>query len=99
VLNALALAAIVLVATDCSAHAEPCPRLAILLPAGLALYLHVSSFGFSVGLQAGALAAGTTSSSARSRSVHAARGRVPLLVALHLWPTCLSPLALVRGLC
>ena len=98
--NALALAAAVLLADRLVGARQVAPRLAIMLPAGILLYLHVTSFGFSVGLQAGALAAGmvavigTLALSARGTWVV-----VPLVVALHLWPTCLSPLALVRGLC
>jgi hypothetical protein len=98
--NALALAAAVLLADRLLGARQVAPRLAILLPAGVLLYLHVTSFGFSVGLQAGALAAGmvavigTLALSSRGTWVV-----VPLVVALHLWPTCLSPLALVRGLC
>jgi hypothetical protein len=98
--NALALASAVLLADRLLGARQVAPRLAIMLPAGILLYLHVSSFGFSVGLQAGALAAGmvavigTLALSARGTWVV-----VPIAVALHLWPTCLSPLALVRGLC
>jgi hypothetical protein len=76
------------------------PRLALMLPAGLVLYLHLTTFGFSVGLQAGALAAGMiTVMSALALSARGAWPVIPLVVAAHLWPTCLTPLALVRGLC
>jgi len=98
--NAFALAAIVLVADRLIGPRRVVPRLALILPAGLALYLHVTTFGLSVGLQAGALAAGTTVViGAVALGARGAWPVVPLLVALHLWPTCLSPLALVRGLC
>lgn len=100
IVNALALAAIVLIADRIIGPRRAVPRIALLLPAGLALYLHLTAFGLSVGLQAGALAAGTTV--VVGAVALGARGTwpvIPLLVALHLWPTCLSPLALVRGLC
>ena len=98
--NALALAAIVLIADRLLGPRRAVPRLALLLPAGLALYLHISAFGLGVGLQAGALAAGSTVViGAVALGARGAWPALPLLVALHLWPTCLSPLALVRGLC
>lgn len=100
VVNALALATIVLLADRSIGPRRAVPRLALMLPAGLALYLHISTFGLSVGLLAGALAAGTTVViGAIALGARGAWPAVPLLVALHLWPTCLSPLALVRGLC
>ena len=98
--NALALLAIVLVADRIVDAGRTAPRLAVFLPAGLALYLHITGFGFGVGLQAGALAAGTTAvigTLALGRD--GAWPAVPLALAVHLWPTCLSPLALVGGLC
>lgn len=100
VANALALLAIVLLADRVVDARRTAPRLAVLLPGGLALYLHVTGFGFGVGLQAGALAAGTTAvlgTLALGRD--GAWPVLPLALAVHLWPTCLSPLALVGGLC
>ena len=100
VVNAVALAAIVLAADRLVDARRVAPRLALLLPAGLAVYLHVSGSGFGLGLQAGALAAGMTA--VIGTLALSARGTwplVPLAVAVHLWPTCLSPLALVGGLC
>jgi len=71
-----------------------------MFPAGLTLYLHLTAFGFGAGLQAGALAAGTiTVLGALTLSARGAWPAVPLIVATFLWPTCLTPLALVRGLC
>jgi hypothetical protein len=100
IVNALALAAIVLIADRIIGPRRAVPRLALLLPAGLALYLHLTAFGLSVGLQAGALAAGTTVViGAVALGARGAWPVLPLVVALHLWPTCLSPLSLVRGLC
>jgi hypothetical protein len=98
--NALALAAVVLLADRMLGARQVAPRLAVMLPAGILLYLHVSAFGLSVGLQAGALAAGmVTVIGTLALSARGAWVTVPLVVAAHLWPTCLSPLALVRGLC
>jgi hypothetical protein len=98
--NALALAAMVLLADRLLGARQAVPRLALLLPAGLVLYLHLTAFGFSVGLQAGALAAGTiTVMGALALSSRGTWPVVPLAIAVHLWPTCLTPLALVRGLC
>jgi len=100
IVNALALAAVVLLADRLLGPRAAVPRLALMLPAGLVLYLHLTSFGFSVGLQAGALAAGTiTVMGALALSARGAWPVVPLAVTVHLWPTCLTPLALVRGLC
>jgi hypothetical protein len=100
VANAGALALVVLVADRLLGPRRTAPRLALLLPAGLALYLHITAFGLSVGLQAGALAAGmTVVLGTIALSVRGAWPLVPLVVAISLWPTCLSPLALVRGLC
>lgn len=98
--NATALAAVVLLADRLLDPRRVAPRLAVLLPAGLVLYLHVSTLGFTIGSQAGALAAGvvvvigTLALSARGTWT-----TVPLLLAVHLWPTCLTPFPLVGGLC
>ena len=98
--NALALAAVVLAADRMVGGRRTAPRLALLLPAGVMLYLHVTTFGFSVGLQAGALGAGMlVVVGALTLSERGAWPAVPLVLATALWPTCLSPLALVRGLC
>jgi hypothetical protein len=98
--NAAALATLVLLADRTVVSGRAVPRLALFLPAGLALYLHVSAFGLSIGLQAGALAAGVTVVvGAAALSARGAWPVVPLMVAVHLWPTCLSPLSLARGLC
>jgi len=98
--NAGALAVVVLIADRFLGPRRVVPRLALLLPAGLALYLHVTAFGLAVGLQAGALAAGmTVVLGTVALSVRGAWPLVPMVVAIHLWPTCLSPLSLVRGLC
>jgi len=100
VTNAAALAVLVLLADRTLVTGRAVPRLALLLPAGLVLYLHLSAFGLSVGLQAGALAAGVTVViGAAALGTRGAWPVVPLMVAAHLWPTCLSPLTFARGLC
>jgi hypothetical protein len=100
VTNAVALAVLVLLADRTLLARRSVPRLALFLPAGLALYLHLSAFGLSVGLQAGALAAGVTVVvGVVALGRHGAWPVLPLMVAVHLWPTCLSPLTLARGLC
>jgi len=100
VANAAALAVVVLLTDRLLGARQVAPRLALLLPAGLTLYLHLTAFGFAVGLQAGALAAGTVVvMGALALSARGAWPVVPFVIATHLWPTCLTPLALVRGLC
>jgi hypothetical protein len=100
VANATALALLVLLADRLVVRGPAVPRLAVLLPAGLALYLHITTFGLGQGLVAGALAAGTTAViTTTALGTQGLRALVPLLLAIHVWPTCLSPLALARGLC
>ncbi len=100
VVNATALVVLVLIADRTLVARETVPRLALLLPAGLVVYLHITTFGLSVGLQAGALAAGTTVVvGAAALGARGAWAALPLMLAVHVWPTCLSPLALARGLC
>jgi hypothetical protein len=98
--NAGALAALVLVADRMIGTDRAVPRLAVIVPAALTLYLHVTAFGLLAGLQAGALAAGVVTVIATlALTGRATLVLIPLVLAVHVWPTCLSPLALVRGLC
>jgi hypothetical protein len=98
--NAAALALTVLVADRLLGARATVPRLAVLLPAGLTLYLHVTSLGFGVGLLAGALAAGVIVVIATvALGPRGAWPAVPLVIAAYLWPTCLTPLSLAHGLC
>jgi len=98
--NVAALAVLVLLADRMVPGGRSVPRLAVIVPAALALYLHVTTFGLLAGLQAGALAAGVvTVVTTLSLAGRGTLVLVPLLLAAHVWPTCLSPLALVRGLC
>ena len=99
VVNAAALLATVLLA-DRLVGDGGVPRLAVLLPAVLIAWLHLSTYGFVTGLTAAALAAGTAAVMACvALGPRGLRALVPLAVAVHLWPTCLSPLAQVGGLC
>jgi len=94
-----ALLAIVLLA-DRLVGAGSVPRIAVLLPAVVVAWAHVSALGLGGGLQAAALGAGVaTVMAAVALGPRGLPGVVPLAVAVHLWPTCLSPLAQVRGLC
>jgi hypothetical protein len=100
VVNAAALAVLIIIVDRTLIDRRAVPRLALLLPAGLAISVHVAAFGLGVGLQAGALAAGTTvAMGVVALSTRGSWPLVPLTLALHVWPTCLSPLALTRGLC
>ena len=99
VVNAVALLAIVLLA-DRLVGDVGAPRLAVLLPVVLVAWLHLSRLGFVAGLTAAALAAGTAAVMACvALGPRGARPLIPLALAVHLWPTCLSPLAQVGGLC
>jgi hypothetical protein len=76
------------------------PRLAVLLPAVVVAWSHLSAAGLVAGLHAAALGAGTATVMATvALGPHGIRAVVPLALAVHLWPTCLSPLARVGGLC
>lgn len=99
VVNAAALLGVVLLA-DRLVGDGGAPRLAVLLPTVLVTWLHLSTYGFVAGLTAAALAAGTTAVIASvALGPRGLRPLAPLVVAVHLWPTCLSPLAQVGGLC
>lgn len=98
--NASALAVLVLVTDRMLPAGRAVPRLAVIVPVVLALYLQVTTFGLLAGLHAGALAAGIATIIATVAL--SGRGTImlaPLVLAVHVWPTCLSPLALTRGLC
>lgn len=98
--NAAALAVVVLLTDRMLTSRQVAPRLSVLLPAGIMLYLHLTSFGLGVGLQAGALAVGmVTVIGTLALHPGGAWPALPLVLATFLWPTCLTPLALVGGLC
>jgi hypothetical protein len=103
-LQVVALAALVLLADRLVPVGRETTRAAVLTPVVLVAVSHVFAFGglfrgdLLAGLYTGALAAGTAAVIAvlvetRTR----AWAVVPLVVALHWWPSCLSPLALEVG--
>lgn len=105
-LNLLGAAALLLVADRAVPVRAVVTRPAVLTPVVLVVVAHVFAGGglfrggLVVGLYTGGLAALTTVVVA----VTAERGRraavvVPLLLAVHWWPTCLSPLALSSAGC
>jgi hypothetical protein len=98
-LNVVALIALVLIADRVVPPRTTVTRPAVLTPAVLVLVVHLFASGGLFGgdlfasLYTGSLAAGTTVVLAVTIE-HQRRAAllVPLLVALHWWPTCLSPL-------
>ncbi|MTV26486.1 hypothetical protein FTX61_13845 [Nitriliruptoraceae bacterium ZYF776] len=105
VLNALTLAAVVLLVDRQVPRGATVPRAAVLTPAVLVVLLHVFAAGGLLGgglvrgLQTGALAGGIALALAilaeHRRSMLVA---VPALVALAWWPSCLSPVPILAGL-
>jgi hypothetical protein len=103
-LQVAALVALVLLTDRLVPIGPTFPRGAVLAPGIVVLLAHVFATGglfrgnLLAGLHTGALAAGTTVVVA---VLIATRRRawavVPLLLALHWWPSCLSPLALELG--
>jgi hypothetical protein len=104
VLHVVVLATLVLLADRLVPAGRESTRAAVLTPVVLVAVSHVFAFGglfrgdLLAGLYTGALGAGTAAVIAvlvetRSR----AWAVVPLVVALHWWPSCLSPLALELG--
>lgn len=105
-LPVLALAAMVLIADRLVTHGAVAPRTAVLTPVVVTVVLHVFAAGglfrgdLVTGLYAGALAAGTVAVVAVLIETRwRAWAVVPLMVALHWWPTCLSPLAFELFVC
>jgi hypothetical protein len=99
-----ALAVLVLLTDRYVPHGPHAPRAAVLTPVVFVIVSHVFATGglfrgdLLTGLYTGALGAGTATVIAvlletRTR----AWAVVPLVVALHWWPSCLSPLALELG--
>ncbi len=105
-LNLLALVAVLLVVDRLVPYGTQVPRTSVAAP--LVVIVVMQTFaagglfggGLLTGLHRGALAAGVvlavTALAATRRGVMAA---VPLVVAVHWWPTCLSPLPGAGGLC
>lgn len=99
-LNAVALAALVLVADRLVPPGAVVTRPAVLTPVVLVLVAHVLAAGglfrgdLLLGLATGALAAGVALVFAVVAEHHRTTAvAIPLLVAVHWWPTCLSPLS------
>ncbi|MEX1178385.1 MAG: hypothetical protein WEB09_07975 [Nitriliruptor sp.] len=99
VLNVVALVAVLLVADRLVPPGAVIARSAVLTPVVLVVVAHVFAAGgifrgeLLLGLSSGALAGGTTLAIAvvgQHRRTTAVA--LPLLLAVHWWPTCLSPL-------
>ncbi|MEX2505096.1 MAG: hypothetical protein WD378_09605 [Egicoccus sp.] len=98
-LQVVGLGALVLVADRVVTTRRMAPRAAILTPVVVLGAAHVFAFGglfrgdLLSGLYAGALAAGTaTVTAVLLESREKAWAIVPMYLALHWWPSCLSPL-------
>ena len=106
VLNLLALVAVLLLVDRLVPTSVSVPRTTVVAP--LLLVVVIQTFaaggllggGLLLGLHRGALAAGVTiaiaATAATRRGVAVA---VPMVLAVHWWPTCLSPLPGAGGLC
>jgi hypothetical protein len=99
VLQVVGLVAVVLVADRLVPQGRTAPRAAVLTPMIALVVIHVFAFGglfrgnLLTGLYAGALAAGVAVVTAvLLESRQRAWAVVPLFLALHWWPSCLSPL-------
>jgi hypothetical protein len=105
-LNVLTLVAVLLLADRLVPAGVAVPRTALAAPLTLVVLMQTFAAGglfgggLLTGLHRGALAAGVVltiaSLAATRRGVAAA---VPLVVVVHWWPTCLSPLPGAGGLC
>lgn len=99
--NVLVLAAVLLLADRRLPTRMAVPRTSVLAPAGIVLLTHIFATGgffrgdLVSGLYLGALGAGTAIAVAALVQVRdVAWAIVPLLVAVHWWPSLLSPLAI-----
>lgn len=105
-LNLVALVAVLLLADRLVPYGIEVPRTSIAAPLVVVVLMQTFAAGglfgggLLTGLHRGALAAGVvvavTSLAATRRGVVAA---IPLVIAVHWWPTCLSPLPGAGGLC
>ncbi|MFP4311029.1 MAG: hypothetical protein ACLFS9_03490 [Nitriliruptoraceae bacterium] len=105
-LNLVALVAVLLLADRLVPYGIEVPRTSIAAPLVVVVLMQTFAAGglfgggLLTGLHRGALAAGVvvavTSLAATRRGVMAA---IPLVIAVHWWPTCLSPLPAAGGLC
>lgn len=106
VVNAVGLAVLVLLADRLVPARAAVPRGAFLTPIVVVVVAHVFATGGFIfgdlvtGLYSGALGAGGAIAIAALVNLgNRAWATVPLVAALHWWPTCLSPLALGTGMC
>jgi len=106
VLNVLALVAVLLVVDRLVPAGITVPRTRIVAPLLIIVILQTFSAGgifgggLLLGLHRGALAAGVVIAVAATAATR--RGAVlavPLIIAVHWWPTCLSPLPSAGGMC
>jgi len=106
VLNVLALVAVLLVVDRLVPAGITVPRTTIVAPLLIIVILQTFSAGgifgggLLLGLHRGALAAGVVIAVAATAATR--RGAVlavPLIIAVHWWPTCLSPLPSAGGMC
>lgn len=106
VLQVLALMAVVLLVDRQVSPGMVAPRTAVLTPVVVVLVIHVFATGgllrgdLLTGVYAGALGAGSaTAIAVLIETRWRAWAVLPLVLALHWWPTCLSPLAFELGAC
>jgi hypothetical protein len=103
--NAATLAAILLLTDRLVPTGLSVPRTTVVAPVVVVVVGNVFATGglfrgdLLTGLTVGALATGVTVAIASlAQTRHGALAAAPLVVAVHFWPTCLSPLVLVRAL-
>lgn len=106
VLQVLGLAAVVLLTDRLVSPASLVPRTAIVTPVVAVVVLHVFAAGgifrgdLLTGLYGGAMGAGlAVAIAALIETRWRAWAVVPLIIALHWWPNCLSPLAFELSAC
>lgn len=103
--NTIALATILLLADRLVPAGISVPRTAVVAPVVVVVAGNVFATGglfrgdLLTGLTVGALATGVTVAIASlAQTRNGTLAAVPLVVAVHFWPTCLSPLVLIRTL-
>lgn len=104
--SALAGALVVLLADRLIPHGIEVPRTAVVAPVVVVLVASVLTAGgllgggLFAGLSNGALGVTTVVAvAALAQTRRGAWAAVPLLLAVHWWPTCLAPLPLAGGIC
>jgi hypothetical protein len=106
VLHVLALVAVLLLADRLVPAGSSVPRTTVAAPLLVVVLLQTFSAGglfgggLLLGLHRGALAAGVVIAIAALSATRRGSGvALPLVIAVHWWPTCLSPLPGAGGLC